>query len=49
MNSLFKVDLAAATLLASTVTAALAAAGNTIHLAVTDTDGIKALQAEIGP
>ncbi|MGL4238574.1 PhnD/SsuA/transferrin family substrate-binding protein [Tabrizicola sp.] len=49
MNRLLKVGLVAATMFASVLTATVAAAQETIRFAVTDIDGMEALQADMGP
>lgn len=49
MKTLLKVGLVAATMLASAVSATVAMAQDTIRFAVTDIDGMEALQTEMGP
>jgi phosphonate transport system substrate-binding protein len=49
MKPLFKASLIAATMMASAITATFAAAQDTIRFAVTDIDGLEALQSEMGP
>lgn len=49
MNKLLKAGLFAASLVAGSVTALVAAAQDTIRFAVTDIDGLEALQQEMGP
>ena len=49
MNKLLKAGLIAATLFAGALTATVAAAQDTIRFAVTDIDGMEALQTEMGP
>lgn len=49
MNTMIKAGLVAATLFAGAATAQIAAAQDTIRFAVTDIDGLEALQTEMGP
>ncbi len=49
MNTLLKAGFIAASMFASAVSATVAAAQDTIRFAVTDIDGLEALQTEMGP
>lgn len=49
MNKLLKAGLVAATVFAGTIAATVATAQDTIRFAVTDIDGMEALQTEMGP